>query len=91
MEKDSNLNIRIDSELKSEAEKLFADLGFNMSTAINIFLRQSIREHGIPFPVVKNVPNYDTINALNEANLIAEDTSYTTYDKVEDLYKDLDL
>lgn len=91
MEKDTNLNIRIDSKLKSEAEKLFNDLGFNMSTAITIFLRQSLREQGIPFSIVKSIPNYDTIKALNEACCIAEDDNAPTYEKIEELYKDLDL
>lgn len=49
MEKTSNINIRIDDKLKKEAEKLFNDLGINMSSAINVFLKQSVREQKIPF------------------------------------------
>lgn len=47
----SNLNIRIDEDVKKQGEKLFADLGMNMTTAINIFLRQAIRKRGIPFEI----------------------------------------
>ena len=55
MEKTSNINIRIDDKLKKEAEKLFNDLGINMSSAINVFLKQSVREQKIPFEIRKNI------------------------------------
>jgi DNA-damage-inducible protein J len=45
------INIRIDSELKKQAEKLFKDMGMNMSTAFTIFVRQSVRQRKIPFEV----------------------------------------
>ena len=48
----SNLNISIDEDVKRQSEALFADLGMNMSTAINVFLRQAIRKRGIPFEIV---------------------------------------
>ncbi|WP_135551859.1 type II toxin-antitoxin system RelB/DinJ family antitoxin [Paenibacillus cymbidii] len=47
----TNINIRMDEELKKEAESLFADLGLNMTTAVNIFVRQSVRQGGIPFEI----------------------------------------
>jgi len=45
----TNLNIRMDKEIKDPAEEIFNELGLNMTTAINVFLRASIRVHGIPF------------------------------------------
>ena len=45
----TNLNIRTDKEVKIAAERIFEELGLNMTTAVNIFLRQTIRENGIPF------------------------------------------
>ena len=45
----SNMNIRMDSEIKEQAQKIFAEFGLDMTTAINIFLRQAIRERGMPF------------------------------------------
>ena len=45
----TSMNLRIDKELKRQAEELFAELGINTTTAINIFLRQSVRDRGIPF------------------------------------------
>ena len=55
-----NLNIRIDKEIKSKSEKIFEALGLNMSTAVNVFLRQVIQENGIPFEVKLNAtPNFE--------------------------------
>jgi DNA-damage-inducible protein J len=47
----TNINIRVDSQIKNAAQEVFAALGLDMTTAINIFLRQSIRQKGIPFPL----------------------------------------
>ena len=86
----SNINIRIDRETKKEAEILFKDLGINMSTAINLFLKQSIRDQALPFSVTKNIPNYETIEALKEAALIFEHPEkYNSYNNMEDLKKAL--
>lgn len=69
----TNLNIRIDKDVKMQAEKLFEALGLNMTTAVNIFLRQVIREQGIPFEVKLNVPNETTASAIEEGRKIARD------------------
>lgn len=47
----TNINIRVDEDIKKQAEDLFAGLGFNISTAVNIFLRQSLSKRGLPFDV----------------------------------------
>ena len=62
----TNINIKTDSTLKSQAEKLFSELGMNMTTALNIFLRQAVRENRIPFEVTKNVPNAQTLQAMED-------------------------
>lgn len=49
----TNLNIRVDEDLKKNAERLFADLGLNMSSAITIFLKSSVDYNGIPFEIKK--------------------------------------
>ncbi|GEQ23276.1 DNA-damage-inducible protein J [Clostridium butyricum] len=51
MSKTINVNIRMDEELKKQAEQLFNELGMNMTTAFNVFIRQAIRTGGIPFEV----------------------------------------
>ncbi len=62
----TNINVRVDSTLKQEAEALFMDLGLNMSSAINMFLRSAINHNGIPFEVKRPAPNAETKAALNE-------------------------
>ena len=57
----TNLNIRTDKEIKEQADKIFSELGLNMTTAINIFLRTTIRENGIPFSLKLEVPNDTSI------------------------------
>ena len=47
----TNINIRVDNEIKTQAQDVFASLGLDMTSAINVFLRQAIREKGIPFAV----------------------------------------
>jgi len=47
----ANINIRIDDDLKKEAESLFNDLGLNMTTAISLFLKQCVLCQGIPFEI----------------------------------------
>jgi len=48
----ANINIRVDSDVKNRAQDVFSALGMDMTTAVNIFLRQAIRKNGIPFEVV---------------------------------------
>lgn len=50
----TSMNLRIDKNLKKEAEALFETLGINMTTAINIFLKQAVRDQGIPFQISAN-------------------------------------
>jgi len=65
----TNLNIRIDADLKKQAEQIFNELGLNMSTALTVFLRQTIRSNGIPFDLRLEVPNEETLAAINDVNL----------------------
>lgn len=87
----SNISIRMDSDLKVAAEELFAELGMNISTAFNIFVRQALRERGIPFKITEGTPNKETISALLEAERIAKDSSVKGYHDVDELFADLDL
>ena len=52
----SNINVRVDGDIKNKANDVFAALGLDMTSAINIFLRQSIRKNGIPFELVADTP-----------------------------------
>lgn len=62
----TSTNISIDADIKVKAQELFADFGLDLSTAINIFLRQSVRENAIPFNISREVPNNDTMAAIKE-------------------------
>jgi len=86
----ANLNIRTDKEIKMQAEKIFEALGLNMTTAVNIFLRQAIREKGIPFEVKLNVPNESTVAAIQEGRAIAYDKNAVGYSNMDDLKAALD-
>ena len=55
----TNLNIRTDKAIKDQAEEIFNELGLNMTTAVNMFLRTAIREHGIPFELSKSLSYSD--------------------------------
>ena len=62
----TNLNIRIDKAIKDQTEALFNELGLNMTTAVNVFLRTAIRENGIPFDLRLDIPNEVTASAIEE-------------------------
>lgn len=85
----TNISIRMDSELKAEAESLFNELGMNLTTAFNIFVRQSLREGGIPFDVNLRVANKETITAMTEAERIAKDPTFKGYTDLDELFADL--
>ena len=75
MAKTANINIRIDPETKSSAEKLFASFGITITDAINIFLRKSIMEGGLPFEVKQPRYNIETEAAMQEARAIMSGNS----------------
>ena len=85
----TNISIRMDAELKKQADLLFAELGMNISKAFNIFVRQSLREGGLPFNVTLNQPNKDTITAMLEAERIAKEPSVKGYTDLNQLFADL--
>ena len=85
----TNISIRMDSELKTQADHFFAELGINISTAFTIFVRQALREGKIPFEISLNTPNKETIAAMLEAERIAKDPSVKGYTNMDDLFADL--
>ena len=81
----TNLNIRIDKSVKNQAEEIFSELGFNMTTAINIFLRTTIKEHGIPFKLKLDIPNKTTIEAIEEGRRMMSDSTTPKYSSIDEL------
>lgn len=68
MNNNINITMRVDSQLKRQAEDLFTELGLSFSAAFSIFLRQSVREQRIPFEITKVLPNDTTIQAILDAS-----------------------
>ena len=86
----TNINVRVDSDLKRSAESLFNDLGLTMSAAINMFLKSAVSYDGIPFEVRRPVPNETTSAALAEYIAMKEDPeSYKRYDSFDDLLEEV--
>ena len=83
-----NITLRVDEDLKKQAEELFSDLGMDMTTAFCVFLRQSVREQQIPFQVSGNVPNEVTLAAMDAAE--KGDGRYGPFDSVSDVMEALD-
>ena len=85
-----NTSIKIDEETKREAQKLFKDLGLSLSTAINIFLKQAVREKGIPFYINSLPENSELAQAFEEAKQIKKNPSnYKSYSSPEEMFKDV--
>lgn len=83
----TTMNIRVDSDVKNNAKEIFAELGMDLTTAVNIFLRQSIREHGMPFQLKLRVPNDETLEAIRQVNN-KEDLS-KPFSSISELIEDL--
>lgn len=82
----TNINVRVDSVLKQEAEDLFNELGLNMSTAINMFLRSAISHDGIPFEVKRQAPNAETKAVLDEYEEMKKNPEkYKRYDSFDEI------
>lgn len=85
----TNFSVRMDSDVKKQCEILYGELGMNLTTAINVFLRQSLRVGGFPFEVRLEQPNTETIAAMLEAESIAKDPGIKHYSDVEEALREL--
>lgn len=83
----SATTIRIEPEVKSQAEMLFKSLGLSLSTATDIFYRQAIRCNGLPFEVKGDTPNKITVKAMEDAE--NDKDMYGPFDNLDDLMEAL--
>lgn len=83
----TNVNIRMDETLKRQFDHLCNELGLNMSTAFNIFAKTMVRQQKIPFEVSLDVPNAETLAAIDDVNC-GRNLSQT-FHSVEELMEDL--
>ena len=80
----TNINVRVDTSLKKDAEKLFNELGLNMSSAITMFLKSAVSYEGIPFEIKRIMPKA----ALDEYLNMKDKTKYRRYESFDDVIGD---
>ena len=80
-------NISIDADIKSKSQAMLADFGLDLSTAVNMFLRQMLRERAIPFEIRKDVPNATTLAAMDAAQ--NDEDIHGPFESISDLKKAL--
>lgn len=83
----TSMTIRLDSSIKKEAQTSYSELGIDMTTAINVFLRQSIRSKGFPFDVNLEMPNKTTLKAMERMQ--REEDMHGPFNSVEELMESL--
>lgn len=86
----SVINVNVPIDVKEEATALFNNLGLNMSTAINMFLKKAINERGIPFEVKESKQSSELLEAFKELEYMEKHPNeYKSYDNIIDLKKSL--
>lgn len=83
-------NISIDEDIKPKAQAMLAEFGLDLSTAVNMFLRQMLREKAIPFEIRQEIPNADTLAAMAEVEEMEKHPELArTYSSVDEFMEDL--
>ena len=91
MPKTATINMRVDPQVKAEAESLYASLGMTLTEAINIFLHKSILEGGLPFDVRRPRYNAETEAAMREArDIMAGKLPAESYGSAAEMFAALD-
>ena len=86
-----NMSIRMDKELKKQADAMLSDMGLNMTTAMNMFLRQVVRQGRIPFEIATDIPNAQTVEAINEMDdMLSGRMPAKRYSSTKELFEDLE-
>lgn len=86
----TNVNIRMDSDLKKQFESFCSDMGMSMTTAINVFARKAVREYRIPFEIGAENPNAETREAVEEVKRMKANPKLgKSYTNVDDMMADL--
>ena len=86
-----NMSIRMDTELKKKADAMLSDMGLNMTTAMNMFLRQVVRQGRIPFEIATDIPNAETIAAIKEMDdMLSGKIPSKRYSNTKELFEDLE-
>ena len=89
MPRSATLYLRIEPEVKANAEELFGSFGLTVTDAVNVFLRQSLMKGGFPFEIVHNKPNAVTQAAIAEAERLLHDPKAKSFTNMDELRADL--
>ncbi len=91
MIKDTNFNMRMNKQKKTDLEELYGNLGMTLAEAVNIFFEKSLMEGGIPFDVRMPKYNKETISAINEAkDIMSGKVEAKSYGSAKELFDELD-
>lgn len=86
----TNINIRMDADLKRQFEAFCADMGMTMTTAFTVFAKKAVRENRIPFEISGDIPNAETREAIHEVTRMKADPSLgKTYRNVDQMMEEL--
>ena len=86
----TTINVRVDGEDKKRFEQFCADTGMNISVAINMFIKAVLRKNKLPFTVQSDMPNAETIAAIEEGERMLHDPNAKRFKSVDDLFEELD-
>lgn len=90
MEANVNVNIRMNPELKKQFEAFCEDMGLTMTTAINLFVKKTVREYRIPFEIGGEIPNKETMEAIKEIQYLkVHPEKGKTYKNAKELRRDI--
>lgn len=79
----ATLSIRVDSQLKKDFDYFCQDMGMNMTTALSVFMKQAVRENRIPFEIKGDIPNAETVKAIEETEKgTGLSKSYSSVDEI---------
>ena len=81
--------LRIDSDLKNNAEAIFFKFGYDFDTAINMFLRHTVYDGNLPFNVNEEIPNEETLSAMNEAESLINNPNTKKYDSFQEIIDEI--
>lgn len=85
-----NVTIRMDKNLKKQADQVFGELGMSFTTAVTLFTKQCVRDRKIPFEICLE-PNQTTIDAFNELKaMLSENGGYKDYNSFAEILEEID-
>ena len=88
MAKSASMYIRIDPQVKSDVENIYAQYGMSITDAINVFLYTSRNVGGLPFDLRPSIPNAETLEAMREGNEIIK-SGKTRFNNAKDMLREL--